>query len=280
MAIINGTSGADTIKGTLQDQINGYGGNDKITGSSGDDVIYGSAGDDSIDGSAGNDLIYGGTGHDLIIDGGGDDVVYAGEGDDAMIAGAGNDKYEGGLGFDTLDFSGSATGITVDMHRGTVLGADTGSDTIKDIEKIIGTAGNDTFRGSAGDDVIVTGDGNNVVRGGQGSDDITLGGDDDTIVFKAWDVVDLATGTSRGVDVIHGFNSGNDSLDLRGLVSQLKGVDYKANLNEFVHLTDTQAGTMVQVNMGKGFVDVALLADLHTGGATAAAWASDSAILV
>jgi Ca2+-binding RTX toxin-like protein len=280
MAIINGTGSADTITGTLQDQINGHGGNDKIVGSAGDDIITGGKGDDVIDGSAGNDVIYGDTGNDIIIDGAGDDQVFAGEGDDTMVASAGNDRYEGGLGFDTLDFSEATSGVTVDMNRGTASGFATGNDTFKDIEKIVGTAYADNIKGSAGNDVIVAGDGNNVIRGGQGSDEIILGGDSDTIVFKSWDVVDSATGASRGVDTIHGFNSGNDSLDLRSLLSQNKGVDYKADLDSFVHLTDTADGTMVQVNLGKGFVDVALLADLHTGGATASSWASDSAILV
>jgi Ca2+-binding RTX toxin-like protein len=199
-----------------------------------------------------------------------------------MVASAGNDVYEGGKGFDTIDFSEATSGVTVDMNRGTATGFGTGSDSIKDIEKIIGTAYADSIRGSSGDDVIDAGGGKNFIRGGAGSDDITLGEGSDTISWKSWDVVDGATGASRGVDSIHGFNSGSDTLDLRGLMSQLKGVDYKGNLDAFVHLDDVDGGTMVRVDLtGTGkFVDVALLADLHTGGATASAWASDVAILV
>ena len=293
MAVINGTSKADIIKGTgaadltsgqtLQDQINGLGGNDKISGSTGDDTIYGSSGDDTIDGSDGNDEIWGGTGDDTIIDGAGDDLVMAGEGDDTMMSGAGNDTYEGGKGFDTLDFSGIKGAVTIDMNRGDASSFTTGTDKFKDVEKVIGTSYSDVIKGSQFDDVIEAGNGDNVIRGGAGSDIMTGGDDHDTFAWKSWDVVD-ATGASRGVDTIHGFNSGNDTLDIRSLLSGLKtaGFDLKGeNLDSYVHLTDTDAGTLLQVDMtGTGkFVDVALLADLHTGGATASAWASDISML-
>ncbi len=281
MAVINGTSGADFIKGTLQDQINGRGGNDTIVGSAGDDTIEGSSGDDAIDGSDGNDYILGGTGNDLIIDGAGNDLVLAGEGDDMIIGSAGDDRYEGGFGFDTLNFFGATAGLTIDLNRGTATGLETGTDTFKDIEKLIASDYSDNIRGSVGNDVIDAGGGRNVIRGGQGSDDMTGGEGSDTYVWKSWDVVDSATGESRGVDVIHGFNSSNDTLDLRSVLSGLKGFDYKSNLDAYVHLDDVEGGTMVRVDMtGTGkFVDIALLADLHTGGATAAAWASDSPLL-
>ena len=273
MAVINGTSGNDVIAGqTLQDQINGYGGHDMITGGEGDDTIYGSAGDDWISGSGGNDLIIGGTGDDRIADGDGNDEVFAGEGDDLLLAGNGDDIFSGGKGFDTIDFSAAATGVTVDMHRGTVTGQ--GNDTIKDFEKIIATDFADNIRGSSGDDVIEAGGGKNIIRGGAGNDDMTGGDRSDTFVWKSSDVVDQLTGDSRGVDTIHGYES-NDVLDVRSL---LKGVAY-TNLDEVVHFTDTSAGTMLQVKMSTGFVNVALLADVHLGGPSPAAYAADGVLL-
>jgi hypothetical protein len=72
---------------------------------------------------------------------------------------------------------------------------------------------------------------------------------------------------------------------LRSLLSGIKGVDFyndPSSVDKYVHLDDVVGGTMVRVDMtGTGkFVDVALLADLHTGGAMASGWASDAGILV
>ncbi len=291
MATINGTGGADVLKGsaggvsgTLQDLIQGFDGDDVITGSNGDDDIRGGAGGDLIYGSGGNDVINGGSGDDVIFDGGGNDTVYAGEGNDTMAGDRGNDSYFGGKGFDTLDFSGATSGIKVDMHRGTASSDTTGTDTIKDIEAIVGSNYADMIRGSDGADLIIGGNGENVMRGGKGADIIAGGDDRDTFVWKTSDIVDEA-GLSRGMDTIYGFNSSNDSLDLRAVIGDIKGlqgVDLSESLDkldEFIALTDTADGTVLQVDFGDGFVNVALLADVHTGGATAAAWASDISML-
>ena len=54
MAVINGTPGADTLQGTLED--------DQITASGGDDLVSGEGADDLIDGGAGDDVLYGDAG--------------------------------------------------------------------------------------------------------------------------------------------------------------------------------------------------------------------------
>ena len=54
MAVINGTSGTDTLQGTFE--------NDQITAGAGDDRVSGEGADDLIDGGAGNDTIYGDAG--------------------------------------------------------------------------------------------------------------------------------------------------------------------------------------------------------------------------
>ncbi|MDI9778300.1 calcium-binding protein, partial [Pseudomonas putida] len=115
MAVINGTSGTDTLIGTSSDdEINALGGNDVIKGS------------------------------------------------------GGADKIDGGTGLDTVDYSSSAEAINVDIRTGTGkagIGGDAQGDTLTNIEKVIGTAYNDTFirtsggslgiafEGGAGDDV-------------------------------------------------------------------------------------------------------------------------------
>ncbi|MFZ3283356.1 calcium-binding protein, partial [Pseudomonas sp.] len=55
MAVINGTSGADTLTGTSgDDEINALGGNDVIKGSGGADKIDGGSGVDTVDYSNSN----------------------------------------------------------------------------------------------------------------------------------------------------------------------------------------------------------------------------------
>ena len=77
MAIINGTSGNDTLTGTgLADTINGNGGNDTILAGGGNDIIDGGPGDDAVYGQAGNDTIYAYSGADRVYGNGGDDKVY------------------------------------------------------------------------------------------------------------------------------------------------------------------------------------------------------------
>ena len=58
MAVINGTSGADTIAAPK--------GNNIINAGGGDDVVTGGSGKNIISGGDGNDILYGGGGNDAI----------------------------------------------------------------------------------------------------------------------------------------------------------------------------------------------------------------------
>jgi Ca2+-binding RTX toxin-like protein len=90
---IDGTSGADDLVGTDQDDvIHASGGSDYVSGLAGPDVLYAGAGNDTVVGRDGNDRIYGNAGSDTLfgnhnndtIDSAGDgvrDVVKCGQGD-------------------------------------------------------------------------------------------------------------------------------------------------------------------------------------------------------
>lgn len=71
LATIIGTSGSDTIGGSLVDDV--------IVALGGNDVIYGNGGNDRICGGDGNDTVYGGLGADRIYGGSGDDLLYGGQ---------------------------------------------------------------------------------------------------------------------------------------------------------------------------------------------------------
>ncbi|KIO48291.1 S-layer family protein [Nitrosospira sp. NpAV] len=83
---VTGTSGNDTISGTIHDDIlgttsstgpyySGTDGNDTLSGGAGNDVVYGGYGDDTLDGGEGNDILDGGYGNDTYIYNYGNDVI-------------------------------------------------------------------------------------------------------------------------------------------------------------------------------------------------------------
>jgi len=263
--------------------------------SGGDDIIIGGAGNDIIDGGAGTDIVdfssaqggvhvdlnagfalgegfdhftniegvTGGNSGDLIIgnsadnilDGGaGNDGVYAGGGNDVVIANAGNDRYDGGSGNDTVDFSNASSGVEVDLNKGRASGAETGHDHIRNFENVTGSLGDDHITGSRGDNVLIGGAGADQIRGGRGADTLTGGTGDDIFSFHKSDVV--SGRRHHGVDNITDFGSG-DRLDFSNL---LHGVNYDA-LSDVVHLTETNSGTLLSVEMNgsAGLTDVVFL---------------------
>ncbi|MGB3473118.1 MAG: cadherin domain-containing protein [Erythrobacter sp.] len=180
---------------------------DQLVGGAGDDVLVGYAGDDTLSGGSGNDVIDGGEGADT-IDGGADD---------------------GGAG-DTVRYSGSVSGITVDLARTGAQGgnntSDAYGDTLRDIESVVGSdhadflagnaynnrlfggAGNDTINGIDGDNVLDGGDGDDSINGGTGEDNISGGRGGDTIY--ALDGNDIVSG-GDGNDSIYG-GAGEDQI--------------------------------------------------------------------
>jgi Ca2+-binding RTX toxin-like protein len=116
--LINGTAGADTLRGGF-----------------GDDAIYGLAGDDTIDAGAGNDVVYGGEGKDQIVGNFGNDTLYGGAGDDNLTDDQGTNLLDGGDGNDNL----RSESLTVNA---TLLGG-AGSDSLRATGKVVVADGGD-----------------------------------------------------------------------------------------------------------------------------------------
>lgn len=277
MAIINGTTGDETLTGTPQDDtITTLSGNDIVNADAGDDlIIIDENGQGTIDGGAGtdtvritsdswgyayydpaNNLVYnstavgvytisnveiiegygtngtlnyyleiGGTGADTLdasipnaqsqsalyglggndtltggstytdlFGGDGNDIINMGSGGGRADGGAGADTITAGAGFDTLDYSQSSAGITIDLQSGA---AGTGGDAQGDIisgqfESVFGSNSVDTITGSSngesiyglsGDDVINGGDGDDILIGNGGMDTLTGGNGNDTFQY-------------------------------------------------------------------------------------------------
>ena len=150
--------------------------------------------------SSTNTIIIGTDGSDEIGGSRFDDVIYGYGGDDVISGGLGDDTIDGGGGNDTVSFSDLSDGVTADLGDGTATGTTAGKDTLKGIENIVGSAGNDTLTGTDDANALSGGAGNDTISGGGGNDDLTGGAGTDTLTFAGTTSsvsVDLVGGTAR-----------------------------------------------------------------------------------
>jgi Ca2+-binding RTX toxin-like protein len=257
-ATLNGTTDAIASVGGLQiaalrsiENLLGGDGNDVLTGDANANAIDGGLGDDILDGGAGVDTLTfrgatgvtvnlatltaqnTGVGNDTIIGfenvrtGAGADNVTGDANDNVLFDGGGADTYNGAGGTDTVDYSAATSNVTVNLN--TVVAQNTGtfggSDTITNVENVVGSAGFantltgnasanrlvggaalDTIQGNSGADVIIGGAGNDVLLGGTSGalDD----GSADTLEGGAGS--DYLSG-GQGNDILRG-GDGDDSL--------------------------------------------------------------------
>lgn len=201
----------DSISGGAgNDTLSGGSGTDTLDGGEGDDRLLGGSGSHSMDGGNGNDTVGGLGGDDTINGGSGNDVIAGGDDDDLLLQSdfTGTDRFDGGRGTDTLDYSDRSIdngAVHVSLAKGTVDkfldGVLSATDTIRNVDRFIVTAHNDTLDGNNGANVLDGLLGDDVLNGGDGND--TLAGD-----FSANDEDPPNAG---GNDTLNG-GSGNDSL--------------------------------------------------------------------
>ena len=220
---IDAGTGDDTVRGTRGDDI--------IDGGFHNDTLYGEGGDDRLIGGLGDDTLFGGSGADTLAGGRGTDSLDGGSGDDTFVLSDrqdANDQLSGGSGRDRIvdaddgdiELSQFARGNSVEVIDGgdtesRIVGSD-GTDTLdfrnatfENISEVNAGGGNDTVRGTHGDDVIDGGRGNDVLRG-QGGDDTVIGGAGDDRLFGNAGSDNLSGGA--GDDMLHG-GFGHDTLD-------------------------------------------------------------------
>lgn len=241
------------------DTVYGNSGSDTIFGDGGDDHIFGGTGNDQLFGGADNDYLYGGKGNDRLDGGEGNDKLFGGSGDDLLIASNGNDSYTGGAGFDAVDFSRLGGRLDIDMGNHVARIIDPSSNTViststvVSVEKVIGTAGDDSFKGTKGDEVLEGGAGNDMFRGMAGKDTFTGGQGIDTFTWLKKDVLD------GKMDHVTDFQVGVDKLDMFDF---LKGQGVKnASYADVVRIEDAadHSGAVVKALAGGHWVDVVQL---------------------
>jgi Ca2+-binding RTX toxin-like protein len=204
-ATIVGNNKPNTITGTEgRDVIVARGGNDTIRGLGGNDLICAGDGADGVAGGPGNDRIWGES-DSLRIDQFGrvvkkGDTVWGGEGNDTIDLGYDPRPATDGtlVVLDGVSYANAAAPVVVDFRAGaTVAIAAEGNDTVTGFNggiRLVGSAFNDTVKGTNKADAIYA----------RGGDDTIFGrGGDDTIVAD--------TAGAVGNDRLYG-DAGDDTL--------------------------------------------------------------------
>jgi Ca2+-binding RTX toxin-like protein len=122
----------------------------------------------------GNDLantITGGDAADTLSGLGGNDTLIGGGGDDVLIGGLGADVLNGGVGSgDYASYRNATAGLTVSLANPSVNTGEAVGDTYIGIERLEGSAFNDTLIGNASDNTLRGGAGADAMDGGAGFD--------------------------------------------------------------------------------------------------------------
>ena len=129
--------------------------------------LKGDNGNDTLRGGGKADLMKGGNGDDLLFGQGGDDLIKGGNGFDLLNGGLGDDTLKGQNGIDVADYSdlhfdgisASIAGVDVNLDRHVARHSSTNNalhstDTLIEIENVIGTSRNDRFMGDKKDNVF------------------------------------------------------------------------------------------------------------------------------
>jgi Ca2+-binding RTX toxin-like protein len=189
-ATIVGTQGNDTIDGTDGDDvIVGLGGDDLIRGRGGSDIICGGDGDDVVRGSVAGGDIYGDGGNDTLYSrgmagltgGSGNDTLSAAtDGSADLVPGPGDDLVVGSATqFDEVQYGFDATRP---IHANLITGIATGqgTDTLVNVDAVIGGLYDDTLIGNNGSNILVGREGNDTLIGNGGDDTLSGQQGDDT----------------------------------------------------------------------------------------------------
>ena len=259
--VLEGGAGADTIDGGAGIDTASYAGSGSRVDVrlSGTVVNFGDATGDTLTnienliGSAHNDILAGNGQANVLTGLAGNDLLWGSSGNDLLTGGPGADRLVGGRGNDTASFDGSAEGVTVRLHSFATAGSDAAGDTfpytvdvtytdadgveqtetLPDVENLIGSshndilagdrrdnrldggAGDDTLYGGpgGGDDVMTGGTGHDRLFGGQGADILDGGPGDDTLAGGLGSDV-FVFGPGNGADIVTDFSGGMDKIDL------------------------------------------------------------------
>ena len=259
--VLEGGAGADTLDGGEGIDTASYSGSASRVDVrlSGTVVNHGDATGDvlinieNLIGSAHNDILAGDRQANTLAGLDGNDLLWASSGDDLLTGGPGADRLVGGAGLDTASWAGSSEAVTVRLHSLAAKGGDAEGDTfpylvdvtytdadgvaqtdsLPDVENLIGSNHNDILAGDrrdndidggfgddtlyggpgGGDDEMTGGLGNDRLFGGQGDDTLIGGPGDDRLAGGPGADV-FVFGPGEGADTVTDFSGGTDRIDL------------------------------------------------------------------
>jgi len=172
--------------------------------------------------------------NDILIGNASANSLEGGAGDDWLQGGEGVDTLDGGPGSDTTDYSDKAAALMVTLNGAvdaTVMVGGVSEDSIRNIENLIGSSGNDILIGDSADNLFRGGTGNDTLDGGTGLDtadysdkteavSVTLNASVDAIVT----VGEVAEDTIRNIENLIG-GSGNDTFIGDAMANNFSGGD-------------------------------------------------------
>ncbi|MCW1917628.1 Hint domain-containing protein [Rhodobacter sp. KR11] len=330
LTILTGADNDTVTGGAGNDTLDGGSGDDSLAGGAGADSITGGTGADTLAGGLGDDLLSGGDDADrfVIAATGGADQVFGGEGgtldqdtldlsalttavtaawsgaeagtattSGGAVTFAGIERLTTGTGADTLNASGSPTGVWLDTGSGAdvvtgsgaadTVAAGDGADSVLaggGADVVDGGLGADTLSGEAGADSLTGGEGadalyggtesdtlagdagNDLLYGGAGNDSLSGGTGDDSLLGEAGDdTLQGGTGSDGFVYLADGFGAdavtgGEDvgSAEIDYIYADLPGP-------VTVVYSGSEAGTMTAPGAGNGTVSFSQIEALWTG---------------
>ena len=195
-------------------------------------TVLGTTVDDVLIGAPDSHL-HGGDGDDVLVAGAGHNELFGDNGNDMLFSGPGNDLLDGGAGINTANYSLATSGVTVSTaETGPQHTGGAGTDTLVNIQNLIGSDYDDHLTGDLGNNVLNGGAGNDVLIGGAGNNTLTGGAGSDTFQWLAG---------NTGHDTVTDFAFGVDKLDLSQL---LQGEHGDANsLENFLHFSVSGSGS-------------------------------------
>lgn len=333
---IHGGNGSDLILGGGgNDDLSGDNGNDIVSGGTGNDSIEGGNGTDLLTGDDGDDDLDGGNGSDILTGGAGDDSLDGGNGLDTAVYLRNLSSYRftllgdgtilvtdldngdvdtvrnvelfvftdairtaSNLPFtsDTLDYSWTTQGVTVDLAAGTASGPEIGNQTISGYVNVIGGSGDDVIIGDAQDNELFGNDGNDLLGGAQGNDLLDGGNGLDRAgyaqataginVALAAGIVTVGTSTDtlRSMEFVRGGDFA-DTYDATGFSGASTNAGSNGTFNEFegrggddtitgngntrVSYVNATAGVTVDLVAGTATGDASVGSDTILGGVNA-----------
>ena len=217
-----------------------------VVGSNFADLIVGDDGQNWLIGGGGADTLLGGSGNDFLFGGAGNDVLYGGDGNDYLIGGAGYDYLNGEGGANTVVYSDSTAGVTVNLVYHSATGGDAQGDYILNCVGVVGSDFADLLVGDASQNWLYGGGGADTLIGGGGNDYLNGGAGNDSFVFNS---------TNFGRVEITDFTIGADKVQI--------STSLAANFN-VLSLASSGANTVIALGADSIIIDNLSPAQLHS----------------